>query len=40
MKKVPPKGHRAMTSLLRKLVRVPKRDVDKAEAKARKKKRR
>jgi len=36
--KDPPKGHRNMTSLLRKLVKVPKQDVDKAEKAAAKKK--
>lgn len=31
MDKEAPKGHRKMTSLLRKLVKVPKQEVDKAE---------
>ena len=35
-----PKGHRKMKSLLKQLVSVPKRDVDKAEKKAKRKKRR
>ncbi len=34
----PPKGHRKTVSLLRKLVKVPKADVDKAEKAAAKKK--